>query len=589
VTVTPTLGFVAGALLAGLAAGWWARRRVRAVSAAAERAAASLTARLRRAELLAVHAHDIILLVDGQLRLVDFNDRFCELLGYSRQEALALGVRDLRDPTTLADQPLRTFEEVEAGANLVETRLRRKDGSTFAVEASLRITETEGNRYILAVIRDISERRRLELQLHLADRMASVATLSSGVAHEINNPLAYVAGNIDFVLSRLDHLPASLGEVRHALEDARGGASRVGQIVHDLRTFSRAGEAERTKVDVRKALQVAVSLAQTEIRQRAQLSLELGPVPPVSGSAHRIGQVLLNLLVNAAQAIPPGEPDNNLVKASTSLAPDGRVRIEIADSGTGIPADVLPLVFDPFFTTRAPGQGTGLGLAIVHGIVTDMGGEILVRSEPQGGSTFTVLLPQARRGVLPSGEPLFTPVPMPRTPLPDPEASPSAATGRTEPGPTAPAPLRTVAPLAPVQPAEPPTETVTLVLSDIADILVVDDEPMVGRAITRMLAPPHHVVAVTSAAEALTLLATKRFDAILCDLRMPEMTGMTFHERLLAEAPDLAARIVFLTGGAFSSEASEFLASVPNPQLEKPFTLAQLRTAVATVLVASRG
>ena len=582
-TATPTLGFVAGALLAGLAAGWWARRRVRAVSAAAERTAAGLTARLRRAELLAVHAHDIILLVDGQLRLVDFNDRFCELLGYSRQEALALGVRDLRDPTTLTDQPLRTFEEVEAGANLLETRLRRKDGSTFAVEASLRITEMEGTRYILAVIRDISERRRLELQLHLADRMASVATLSSGVAHEINNPLAYVAGNIDFVLSRLDHLPASLGEVRQALEDARGGASRVGQIVHDLRTFSRAGEAERTKVDVRKALQVAVSLAQTEIRQRAQLSLELGPVPPVTGSAHRIGQVLLNLLVNAAQAIPPGEPDNNLVKASTSVAPDGRVRIEIADSGTGIPADVLPLVFDPFFTTRAPGQGTGLGLAIVHGIVTDMGGEILVSSEPQGGSTFTVLLPQARRGVLPSGEPLFTPVPMPRTPLPDPEAPGPTVPAGTETGPAGPAPLQTV------QPAEPPTETVTLVLSEIADILVVDDEPMVGRAITRMLAPPHHVTAVTSAAEALVRLATDRFDAILCDLRMPEMTGMAFHERLLAEAPDLAARIVFLTGGAFSSEASEFLASVPNPQLEKPFTLAQLRTAVATVLIASRG
>jgi PAS domain S-box-containing protein len=543
VAADTVIDFALGGLLGVVAASlvWWWRSRhgPRAAEAAA------LAHRVRRAELLARHANDIILLADDHDLLVDVNQRFCELLGYTREEALRLTIGNLRDPTTPEDLAPRWREPFESGAGLFETRLRRKDGSTFPVEVSVRAAEIEGARHRQAIVRDITERRRLELQLQLTDRMASVATLSAGVAHEINNPLAYVLANVDFVLSRLDHLPEDLGEIRKALEDARGGATRVGKIVRDLRTFSRAGDAERTEVDVRRALQGAVTLAQSEIRQRAQLSLELGPVPPVLGNAHRVGQVFLNLLVNAARAIPPGEPGRHLVQATTALDPDGRVRIEISDTGAGIPADVLPRIFDPFFTTRAIGKGLGLGLAIVHGIVTDLDGEVVVRSEPGKGSTFTVLLPPARHGAaLAAIRPLLTPEPMPAV-LPVP--------------------------------------------GEGTDILVIDDEPMVGRAITRMLSPPHRVVCVGSAAEALALLPTRRFDTIVCDLMMPEMTGMELYERMLAETPALAARMVFLTGGAFTREAAEFLESVPNPRLEKPFTPAQLRDVVATVAGAAPG
>ena len=559
-SIALALAFAAGAFSAWLVLAARRGSRGRAVAEpGVERPAAAAT-QLQLNELLSRHANDMMLLADEEQRLVDVNDRFCELLGYSREEALRLTVRDLRDPSTLEDLPQRTREELDTGAALFETRYRRKDGLTFPVEVSIRVAAVDGRRYFQAIVRDITERRRLELQLQLADRMASVATLSAGVAHEINNPLAYVVGNLDYSLAHLGKLPEDLAEVRKALEDARVGAVRVGQIVRDLRTFSRAGETDRTEVDVRRALQSAVTLAQTEIRQRAQLSLELGPVPPVLGSAHRLGQLFLNLLINAAQAIPPGNPGRNLVQATTALAPDGRVRIEITDTGAGIAPEVLPRIFDPFFTTRAIGKGTGLGLAIAHGIVTELGGEITVRSEPNGGSIFTVLLPPARRAAAPDAQPAAAPTPasLALTPVP---ATRSASAG--EP-----------------QPAE---------AGSGADVLVVDDEPMVGRAITRMLVPHHRVTAVLGAAEALAALSNGHFDAILCDLAMPDMTGMALHDKLQAEAPALAARMVFLTGGGFTREAAEFLDRVPNARLEKPFSPAQLRMAVARLQAAPRG
>jgi PAS domain S-box-containing protein len=565
---------VAAAATAGIAVGavvaWrWSRPTAPAPPGAAPDG--GLARQLRRTELLARHANDVLVLVDDQDRLVDFNERLCELLGYTREEALQLTIRDLRDPATLTDLPIRTTEHLADGAGLFETRYRRKDGSTFPVEVSVRVAEVDGASYRQAVVRDITERRRMELQLHLADRMSSVATLAAGVAHEVNNPLAYVLANLDFVLSRLDRLPEEAEEVRKALEDARSGAGRVGQIVKDLRTFSRAGEAERSEVDVRRALQTAVTLAQTEIRQRAQLSLELGPVPPVLGNAHRLSQLFLNLLVNAAQAIPAGHPERHLVQASTALAPDGRIRIEITDTGSGIPAGVLPRIFDPFFTTRAVGKGLGLGLAIVHGIVADLGGEVTVRSEPGGGSIFTVLLPPARPATSARRPPALTPAPAGAVTAAHVAAPPRA------PGPAAP-------PAA--APVDQPTAAAT---SPVLDLLVVDDEPMVGRAITRMLTPPHRVVSVHGAAEALARLAAGPFDAVLCDLMMPEMTGMELHARLLAEAPATAARMVFLTGGAFTREAVEFLERVPNRRLEKPFTVAELRAALAWARPAAEG
>jgi len=532
--VSPLLGL--GLLVLGLPASavlWW-RVRLAGFEQRRERALGEREVLQERISILSRHANDMMVLSDEHQLVVDVNERACELLGYPREALLGQPVQSLRDPTTLADFDLRTRQEIERGHAIFETRYRRQDGSTFPVEVSVRTADIGGKRFFQGIARDISERRQLELQLQLADRMASVGTLAAGVAHEINNPLAYVLANLDFSLAELTHPTPDGGELKRALGEARDGAVRVREIVRDLKAFSRGRDEEQELLDVRRVLQAAVGMAQNEIRHRARLSIELLDVPPVLGSEHRLSQVFLNLLINAAQAIPEGSSDAHLVNVATSTAEDGRVAVEVTDTGAGIPEAVLPRVFDPFFTTKPVGVGTGLGLSIVHGIVAGMGGEIKVRSELGQGTIFTVLLPPA---------PAQAPTPAPHPPRP------AAAAGS-------------------------------------ASVLVVDDEPLVGRAVGRILSPPHRVTLASSGAEALALAEVNRYDVVLCDLMMPGMSGMDLHQRLGRTAPGVAGRMIFLTGGAFTEGARAFLARVSNARLEKPFEPAALREAVAAALAA---
>jgi PAS domain S-box-containing protein len=521
------------ALLALAARAWWQHRHQVAAAPEPHRGASH-----RRLELLARHANDMLLLADPALLLVEVNERACELTGYGREELLTMAVGDLLDPSASGEAVSWSRPPVDRDGAVFETRFRRKDGAPIPVEVSLRAAQLDGVRSLLVVARDTGERARLEREARLGCRMDSISALSSGLAREINDPLSYILGNVDYALARIDRLPEELEEVRRALQDARGGATRVGEIVRDLRTFSRSAETERGLIDVRRALRMAVALAQAEIRLKAQLSLELGPVPAVIGNEHRLGQAFLHLLVNAAQAIPPGLPTQHLVQASTRVADDGRVAIEIIDSGQGISAEVRAHIFEPFFEARPDGSGRGLGLAIVHGIVTSFGGEVKVQSEPGAGSIFTILLPPA-----------------------------TAAAAVAAPGQAAPAPVAALG---------------------NATVLTIDDDPMVRRAVARTLSPPHDVVMAETAAEARALLATRSVDLVLCDLRMPGESGMAFYERLLTESPEQARRLIFLTGGAFSDEAREFLARVPNRRLEKPFEPEVLRAMVIDLLGVGR-
>ena len=249
-----------------------------------------------------------------------------------------------------------------------------------------------------------AERRRMQQQLLIADRMASVGTLAAGVAHEINNPLSAVVANLELMAKDISRLCEELevteqfSDVIDELRDARDGAERLRHIVKDLKIFSRSTDEERRgPVNIKRVLESSLRMAWNEIRHRARLIKEYGEVPLVEANDARLGQVFLNLIVNAAQAIREGNADENLIRVSTRLdEPSGRVAIEIRDTGDGIPHESLPRIFDAFFTTKPVGVGTGLGLSICHRIVTGLGGEIRVESQVGQGTAFTVLLPPAK-------------------------------------------------------------------------------------------------------------------------------------------------------------------------------------------------
>jgi PAS domain S-box-containing protein len=390
---------------------------------------------------------------------------------------------------------------------------------------------------VVIVARDITDNKQAEMQLMLADRMASVGTLAAGVAHEINNPLASVIANLDMSIQGIDelgktsHVPAELVDELH---DARTSADRVREIVRDLKIFSRAQEDVRGAVDVEKVMDSTVRMAWNELRHRARLVRDYQKVPRVDANESRLGQVFLNLLVNAVQAIPEGNYNQHEIHIATRVE-DGKVVITLSDTGAGMNAEVQQRLFTPFFTTKPIGVGTGLGLAISHRIVTSLGGTITFVSEVGKGTEFRVVLPAA-----------------------DPAL---------------------------------PTVTQTLAIAQCparrrGKVLIIDDEEQLINALRRYLSQDHDVDAVTSGRAAIELIAGgNRYDVILCDVMMPQMTGLEAHDAIAKLDTAQAQRIVFLTGGAFTASARAFLDGSPNMKLEKPFDLKALRGVVNELVV----
>jgi PAS domain S-box-containing protein len=330
------------------------------------------------------------------------NRAFEEYLGLPRERIVGLPVEGL-SPPELARVYRRADDELFArgGTQCYETQVRWADGSVRDVifRKAVFASEAGGVGGLVGSILDITDRKRAEAALResearlaLADRLSSIGTLAAGVAHEINNPLAYVLANLEYARRALGG--SERVEVEQALADALEGASRVSRIVQDLKGFARADEAA-VEVDLTRVLRSTANLARAEVRRRGALVVELpAELPPITGNASRLGQVFLNLLVNAAQALPDGAPDRHQVRLRAH-AERHRVVVEVEDTGSGIDPEIRGRLFDPFFTTKPVGIGTGLGLAISHQIVTDLGGEIEVTSAPGQGATFRVSLPLA--------------------------------------------------------------------------------------------------------------------------------------------------------------------------------------------------
>jgi two-component system cell cycle sensor histidine kinase/response regulator CckA len=475
------------------------------------------------------------------------NPKFAALLGYEREEMIRKNVRDLVDPD---DHSL--FDDRNARRDRNETlspaeyRLRHKDGRVLFTEVISMKVQFSGEPAVLSMIRDLSDRRQMQLQLLQSDRLASVGMLAAGIAHEINNPLAYVMANLEVIarhsLPEMTRLASSDAErerlmrMTEMVAQVRDGAERMRRIVRDVKIFARGGDETNEPVDVSAILDAALQLVAHDLRARARLVRDFAPVPKVEANESRLGQVFLNLLVNALQALPAvndlergrsGGLEANEVRVRVSAQGEDFVLVEVIDTGEGIPSDVLPRVFDPFFTTKPIGVGTGLGLFICQGIVTSLGGTLDIRSEGGNGSGTTVSV---------------------RLPV--------SAAARAE---------RERARLAQTQ--EPRR----------ARVLLADDEPSLGRALAAALRGEHDILAVMSGRAALELLAVDQdFDVILCDLMMPGTSGIDVWRRVSVIAPALAARFVFVTGGAFTAEAAAFLAD-GREHFEKPFDLEALR------------
>jgi PAS domain S-box-containing protein len=366
-----------------------------------------------------------------------------------------------------------------------------------------------------------------------SEKLAMAGQLAAGVGHEINNPLSYVTGNLQFALEQLEHLSSHPGDTEalreslEALREAREGAERIRVTVRDLQTFARADEPHLSPVDVHAALEFGLSMAMPHLRYRAQVERHYGGVPTVMAHEARLAQVFLQLLVNAAHAIPEGDAARHRVVLTTRTE-GAWVVVEVTDTGHGMSPEVLARAFEPFFTTRPVGGGTGLGLSTALGLVRSMRGELTATSAPGQGSTFRVRLPTTdAAALLPSS----------------PEAVEEPATRKR--------------------------------------VLVVDDEPQLTSVLRRVLGRQHEVVSVHSGREALELLARDdAFDRVFCDLMMGDLTGMDVYDVLLRRQPELLSRFVFMTGGGFTERARAFLQSVPLPRIEKPFEPGTLRALV---------
>jgi two-component system cell cycle sensor histidine kinase/response regulator CckA len=414
---------------------------------------------------------------------------------------------------------------------------RRADGAVSRVDVSASTMTIGNERVCVALVLDASAAARGQAQLQQTERLAAVGTLAAGVAHQLNNPLAYVLANINFLAEEipqfLRHVAPSLdgpqtvrlSDLLSAMSDAREGAERVARIVRDLRTFSRMEDERREVLDVRTLLESACGLIESELRNRGVLVKVFDVVASVEANPSRLAQAFLNLLLNAAQAIPEGDPTHNEVGVRTYTDDDGMVVVEVRDSGIGMSPAVQARIFDPFYTLKPVGVGTGLGLTTSLAIIHHMKGSLSVESDEGHGSTFRVKLPPAIR-----------------------------SSRRT-----------TVSSSAPEEVAR-------------QRVLIVDDEMTLLSSLRRALSRDVDIEVASSAADALAVLERDdHFDVVLCDIMMPEVNGIELYERVSSKHPNLRDRFVFMTGGALSVGMLQFLDSTDLPRLDKPFDVRELR------------
>jgi PAS domain S-box-containing protein len=454
---------------------------------------------------------EAVLITDRNRRVVFVNQAFLQTFGYSRAEVM--GQDALRLGGATPDEWVRDVERDLLEKNWRgEAVVRRKDGTTFAVALNTSLIRSEDNRIqgAVVILEDVSTQKKLQEQLHYADRLAAAGELAAGVAHEVNNALVGILGQVEAA-----HHATDVDTLQTAMACVELQGRRIAEIVQGLLGFARPQPPERGPVDLRSLVRETLTLMAHDLgRSRIRSETRFAPdLPLVMADAKQIQQVLVNLFTNATQAMEPHGGGMLVV----SLGPGaGVVRMDVQDNGVGIAPEAIPRVFDPFFSTKA--KGTGLGLSVSYAIARTHGGDLTVRTAPSEGTTFTLTLPA----------------------------------------------------VSPVQTGAAHT------------VLLVDDDPAVAETLADMLTREGLTVQrAATGSEALAALAQGNFDAIFLDVRLPDISGREVYTRLATERPDVARRVIFVTGGLWHVESRGLREKLPaQPTLSKPCTAAQIREAL---------
>jgi len=463
-------------------------------------------------------ASDAIVTLDANGRFTTFNHAAENISGYPRQELVGQWFAPLL-PDDELPKALMHFQKALAGeTGLFETTFIRKDREYRTIQVTYSTPQKDEE--VLCVIRDVTDQKMLQEQLIQSEKMSAIGQLVSGVAHELNNPLAGISAFAQLLLTEKRFPP----DQRTAAEMIYAEARRASRIVQNLLTFARQHKPERTPTGVNQVLDDTLELRGYELRVRGiEVTRDYDEqIPETMADAHQLQQVFLNLVTNAEQAMEksPRESQRLIVRTRRTGAV---IRIDVEDTGPGIPPNLLERIFNPFFTTKPTGSGTGLGLSISLGIVREHEGRIWAENAPQGGARFIVEVPIVTH----------------------------RASGESQ-----------AIPLVPLQ-------------GDRLQILVVDDEASVRVSLQRYLAGRGHEVETTSSGrEALGRLREGRFDAVIVDMRMPDVSGEELYRELQTNDPQHADRIIFTTGQLVDEQVRTFLASTGRPCVPKPFEFA---------------